>query len=288
MYPLDLVGLAKLMTLTDGKPEVAIGLIDGPVAITHPDFAASDISDISSKRIIACTKTDSYACKHGTFVAAILGGRRNSGAPGICPGCKLIIRPIFAEELQNDIPYTSPEDLATAIIECVDAGVKIINMSVALTQPTRPQPELEDALNYAMRSNVIVVTAAGNQGTVGSTAITRHPWQIPVAACNAQGRPIEISNFGRSVGRFGLMAPGENITSLGSHGKSLTMSGTSAAAPFVTGAIALLWSIFPTATATELKLALRPHRWQAAIVPPLLDAVAAYQSLLKVNSLGGV
>ena len=90
-----------------------------------------------------------------------------------------------------------------------------------------------------------MVAAAGNQGTVGSSAITRHPWVIAVIGCDLEGRPTTESNLGSSIGRGGLAAPGQNITSLGTNGKPQTSGGTSVAAPFVTGAIALLWSEFP-------------------------------------------
>ena len=61
------------------------------------------------------------------------------------------------------------------------------------------------------------------------------------------------SNLGSSIGSRGLSAPGGAITSLGATGKPLTLGGgTSVATPFVTGAIALLWSAFPTATAAQV------------------------------------
>src|SRR5262249_20259911 len=112
---------------------------------------------------------------------------------------------------------------------------------------------LGDALDHAARRGVIVGAAAGNQGTMGSTAITRHPWVIPVVACDVKGRPTKESNLGRSIGRGGLRAPGDGITSLGARGEPVTLGGTSVAAPFVTGAIAPVWSEFPDATAAEMK-----------------------------------
>jgi subtilisin family serine protease len=83
-----------------------------------------------------------------------------------------------------------------------------------------------------------------------------------------------------------LSAPGDGITSLGSDGQSFTSGGTSVAVPFVTGAIALLWSEFPAATAAQIKLAVNQIATQrrAAVVPPLLDAAAAYQILLTTNA----
>jgi subtilisin family serine protease len=196
-----------------------------------------------------------------------------------------MLRPIFAEALNGNgqMPSTTPEELAEAIIDSVDAGARIINLSSALVQPSpKGESKLEEALNYAAHRGVITVAAAGNQGTVGSSAITRHPWVIPVAACDLQGRPLGESNLGSSIGRRGLSAPGENVISLGPNGKPRTFGGTSAAAPFVTGAIALLWSQFLSAAAAEIKLAVtqaasKPRR--GTLAPPVLDAWVAYQAM---------
>jgi subtilisin family serine protease len=78
-----------------------------------------------------------------------------------------------------------------------------------------------------------------------------------------------------------LTAPGKNVVSLGTEDRPQTSGGTSAAAPFVTGAVALLRSEFPNASAAHIKLALRQGsgRRHRRIAPPLLNAWAAYQSL---------
>jgi subtilisin family serine protease len=180
------------------------------------------------------------------------------------------------------MPSATPEALAAAIIETIEAGARVLNLSVALAQPsTRGERALEEALDYAVSRGVIPVAAAGNQGTLGSTAITRHPWILPVVACDLQGRPMRSSNLGGSLGRRGLMAPGEDITSLGANGPPLTLSGTSVATPFVTGAIALLWSEFPAATPAEIRFAVTqaaaPRR--PTVVPPLLNAWGAYHMM---------
>jgi subtilisin family serine protease len=172
--------------------------------------------------------------------------------------------------------------LAEAIIDCVDAGAWVINLSLSLTQPSsRGERALDEALDQAVKQGVIVVAAAGNQGTLGSSAITRHPWVIPVVACNLQGRPMNDSNLGGSIGKRGLMAPGDGVTSLSGEGGALTLGGTSVAAPFVTGAIALLWSRFLAASSAQVKVAATqaamPRR--VSVVPPVLDARAAYQVL---------
>jgi len=272
------------MSRTQGRRDVAVALIDGPVALDHPDLIHSRIEEIPAHVRGACSRVRSVACMHGTFVAGVLAARRGSQAPALCPGCTLMLRPIFMEnpDGSGDAPSATPEDLATAIIDAIGARAKIINLSAALAQPsTRGERQVEQALDNAATRGVLVVAAAGNQGTVGSSAITRHSWVIPVIACDRRGRPTAESNLGGSIGRRGLAAPGEDITSLGSDGKPRTFGGTSAAAPFVTGAIALLWSEFPDASAARIKLAVTQAgtRSRATITPPLLDAWAAYEEM---------
>ena len=290
MDPLRAVKLTALMERISGRPEVKIGLIDGPVVTRHPDLEGAHLREIPADNRGTCTQADSVACLHGTFVAGILCAKRGSSAPAICPDCTVLIRPIFSEPTseRQKIPSATPEALATAIVECVDAGARVINLSLALAQPSvNGEHALEQALNHAAKRGAIVVAAAGNQGTLGSSAITRHPWVIPVAACDLRGRPINASNLGNSTGRRGLSAPGDGITSLGSEGQPLTFGGTSVAAPFVTGAIALLWSDFPSATAAQMKFAISSSSAlrRASVVPPLLDAAAAYETLRTPHRL---
>jgi subtilisin family serine protease len=274
------------MDRTSGSPELKIGLIDGPVVIQHPDLAGDHLHEIPGNNGGACTQANSAACLHGTFVAGILSAKRGSVAPAICPNCTLLARSIFAEtEMTNgEMPSATPEELAQAILDCLDAGARVLNVSAALAQPSlKSERALEETLDQAARRGVIVIAAAGNQGTLGSTAITRHPWVIPVVAYDLQGKPMAYSNLGNSIGRRGLGAPGDKIISLGAEGNPLTLGGTSAAAPFVTGAIALLWSEFPAATAAKVKFAVTqayaPRR--TTVVPPLLDAWAAYQTMRR-------
>lgn len=285
--PLDLVNLPSLMAVTRGRPEIRIGLVDGPVAIDHPDLTSENVRRISPETSAGSAKSTSAARQHGTFVAGILAARRASAAPAICPDCTLLVRPIFPDTAQRNelLPTTDPQTLAGAIFECIEAGARILNLSVALGQ-TSPQDErrVEEALNHAVRRGVVVVAAAGNRGSIGSSAITRHPGTIPVVAYDFQARPLSTSNLGASIGRHGLGAPGDKVTSLGAQGQSLTWGGTSAAAPFVSGAIALLWSTFPAATAHRIRTAITQASGlrRVSVVPPLLDAWKAYQFMQGV------
>jgi subtilisin family serine protease len=281
--PLDVVRLAPLMQRTSGALGVAVALIDGPVALDHPDLAAERIREIPGALRGTCARAGSAACRHGTFVAGVLNAKRGSVAPAICPGCTLLLRPIFAETTcGGGMPSASPEELAAAVVDAVNDGARVVNISAALQWPyRRGERAIEEALTHAAVRDVIVVAAAGNQWTVGGSALARHACVIPVVACDERGRPAGQSNLGRSIGRRGLSAPGVGITSLGPGSEPVTLGGTSAAAPFVTGTIALLWSEFPTASAVEVQFAVTNAggRRRSTVVPPLLDAWAAYSEL---------
>lgn len=279
---LDLVRLGPLLERGSGDPRVIVGVLDGPVALDQADLSGASRM-LPGNLAGRCAQKDSIACIHGTFVASVLGARRGSPAPAICPGCTLLVRPIFGETARSGevMPSTTPGQLADALVEAIHAGGRVINLSAALVQPSsRGERALEQALDFAAHRDVLIVAAAGNQGLIGSSPITRHPWVIPVAACQLDGRPIAQSNLGGSIGRRGLQAPGDHIAGLGPDGRPVFFSGTSVAAPFVTGTIALLWSLFPSATGPAIRSAVTSGQSRrAAIVPPLLDATAAFQFL---------
>jgi subtilisin family serine protease len=272
---LDLVRLRPVMERGVGSPSIVVGLIDGPVSIRHPSLAR--IPTVLG-RMDSCD-TSGPACAHGTFVAGVLVAARGADAPSICPGCTLLVRPIFSDRSLD----STPEAVGEAVGDCVRAGARVINLSLTLLRTSKlGELAIKDALDTAASRGVIVVAAAGNQSTLTSTAITRHPWVIPVVACDLSGNPGARSNLGASIGLRGLRAPGVGIASLGPDGSSLTLDGTSVAAPFVSGAIALLWSAFPSASASKIRLAvLRSSIRRASVTPPMLDA---WESLLRINA----
>jgi subtilisin family serine protease len=289
--PLDVVKLRPLTDRASGRPEIAVGLIDGPVFLTHPDLVGQNIQEIPRGIRGMCARANSAACLHGTFVAGSLCAQRGSAALSICPGCTLLVRPIYPEAnpTVSGMPSAIPEELAEAILDCVDAGACVLNLSSTLTESSsRGSRNVGLALDYAASRGVIAVAAAGNEGLIGSSVITRHPAVIPVAACDLRGQPLSRTNLGRSIGQRGLMAPGIGIASLGTNGRPQTSGGTSTAAPFVTGTIALLWSEFPRADANRVRSAVlhAGSSRRRTITPPLLDAWAAYQTLSSAGAGG--
>jgi subtilisin family serine protease len=286
----DMVRLSSLMGRTRGAAEVAIGLIDGPVAAQHPAFSRSHLRDIPGAPGASCGTAASSACRHGTFVAGVLVADRDSGAPGIAPDCPLVVRPIFGEAGDpSSMPSAAPGELAHALAEVVEEGVRVVNISAALVRlsSSGEERDLRAALDRAATRGVVVVAAAGNQGSVGASNLTRHPAVVPVVPCDPHGRPLHHANLGSVMGRRGLRAPGADVPGPGSGGQlAATMSGSSAAAPIVTGAIALLWSEFEAATADEIRRAVltRSLTDRRRIVPPLLDAEAAWQRLAAAHA----
>jgi subtilisin family serine protease len=284
--PLELVRLPRVMALTAGRADVIVGLLDGPIALEHPDLTTGNIRMLRGIRG-GCADPGSASCRHGTFVAGILAARRGAGAPAIAPDCTLLVSPIFSETgAIGGEPSASPGKLAEAIIDSVNEGARVLNVSASLVESSlSAYGQLEEALGYAARRGVLVVAAAGNQGAVSGSAIVRHPWVIPVIACDRVGWPLEQSNLGRSIGSRGLSAPGAGVASLAPEGGSAIAAGSSIAVPFVAGAAALLWSAFPGATAAEVKHALlsSPIKRRTTVIPPLLDASRGYDVLSKVE-----
>lgn len=285
---LRLVGLPALMNITPGSADVRIALIDGPVMLQHPDLAPDTIRAAGEAGNATCAAANSVACAHGTFVAGVLHARRDSAHPGICPGCTLLVRPIFsagASDKGHDLPSATPDRLALAICDVINAGARIINLSVGLSEPgLGTERALEEALTEGARRGVIIAAAAGNQGVLGGSTIIRHPWVIPVVACNRAGRVLAPSNLGASIGRRGITAPGDEITSLAATGGHGRFSGSSAAVPFVSGTVALLWSLFPCASPAELRFAIAgSSARRRSVAPPLLDAGAAYNALNRTS-----
>lgn len=283
---LALVKLVPLMERTSGRPEIVVGLLDGPVAMGLSALAGENIQQAGSSSA-DCSPPGGFACGHGTLVAGILSARRSSSPVGICPGCTLLVRPIFGESSGGDgaaLQQATPEELAQAIRESVEAGARVINVSAAVVGTAARggwgERRLAEALDQAMQHGCLVVAAAGNQGDIGSSVITEHPWVIPVAAYSLEGRPLDGSNLGASIGKRGLGGPGAGVIGLSPTGEQVQGAGTSVATPFVTGAIALLWSVFPTATASVIRSAVTQSGLRRrSIVPPLLDAWKAYRLL---------
>ena len=152
---LDLVNLTPLMELSSGRAETTIALIDGPVVTDHEDLSSTNIREIPGQLRGTCARANSIACMHGTFVAGILSARRRlSMHPQLLPAA-LCSSGQFSRRLSQEIAICQPQlrtELATAIIDCVDAGANVINLSAAIVQSSaKGERQLEEALDYSTK-----------------------------------------------------------------------------------------------------------------------------------------
>ena len=101
MDPLVQTRLLSLMNVSSGRPDIIIGVIDGPVDLNHPALQGSRIRTVKDSQKEACKNASDLACIHGTFVTGIICAKRGLSAPAICPDCQIILNPIFGKEKTN-------------------------------------------------------------------------------------------------------------------------------------------------------------------------------------------
>jgi len=171
---------------------------------------------------------------HGTAVSGIIGSQSNNsiGITGILP-CKILPLRAFGQNGNG-----SDIDIASAIVYAVDNDAAIINMSFG---DVIRSPLLYDAIRYAYEHNVVLVASSGNDGSSAPHYPSDFSEVISVGAVNR----FDVRSFFSSHSpSLDLMAPGEQIsTTTLHHNYTNNFSGTSAAAPHVSGIIALLKSI---------------------------------------------
>jgi hypothetical protein len=287
--------LGELYHQTQGSGDICIAIIDGAVDGGHSDFVETNLTVLNAngeQLDASCLNNIGPSCQHGTFVTGVLAASRESAAPGICPQCSFIAKPIFCEaDNLSACPMVTQTQLADAVNECVDAGANIINMSVGLNGESQPlSPKLEQAYNRAKDANVLLVGASGNQASDRVNSIFEHPWVIAVSAVDKKGEILPSANRGAWLVDHGLLAPGDKVTSTAAGGGYKQMTGTSAAAPFVTGAAALLWSLAPAASAQNIhdmllqKSALTLNSYETKTTPSLLKGNASL-ALLRQSQL---
>lgn len=167
---------------------------------------------------------------HGTAVASLIAGN-NPIAPGVAPAATLVSIRVGDESGSAD-----SFALAAGILAAIDSGAHIINISMGTAEDN---PLIEEAVLLAHENNVIIVAASGN--SAGSDALypAAYPSVISVGAVDARGEHLEFSNYGTYLS---VTAPGYGIHAAWPGGGHAKISGTSASAPIVTGAIAATMS----------------------------------------------
>ncbi|NQZ12455.1 MAG: S8 family serine peptidase, partial [Algicola sp.] len=185
------IQLDSLYQQSEGNPDIVVAIIDGAVDGSHDDLKSASLTVLNNNGATlgaSCSAKDSPSCQHGTFVAGILAADRESEAPGICPQCSFVSRPIFCEANNlSQCPAVTQTELATAVRDAIDAGANIINMSIGLSGKNTPvSAPLRQAYDQAEAAGVLLVGASGNQASEQVNSIFQHPWVIAVSAMDQQ------------------------------------------------------------------------------------------------------
>jgi hypothetical protein len=216
---------------------VIIAVADTGLSLTHPEFAGRILPGYD----FVNNDTDpSDDHGHGTHVTGILGAAINNGQGIVGMSPAAWIMPLKVLNYQN-VGFWS--HVVSAIVYAVDNGAKVINLSLG---GSILYMSLIDALQYAVNHDVLVVAAAGNAATNEPFFPAYFDTTFSVAATTAQDVRWSISNYGNHLD---ISAPGGTVystwwTSTNPHAYTF-MSGTSMAAPHVSGLAALIRSSRP-------------------------------------------
>jgi serine protease len=256
--------------------------------VTHPDLAARvwrnprpTVGDVNGFNTFDRNGDVRDDWGHGTEVAGVIGAAPASAGTGVS-GVAQNVR-LMAVKVLDRNGVGSTATVVAGMRYALRHGARVINLSLA--GPNRSRA-LEDEIRAAQADGVFVVTAAGNYGrdlaaVPAYPASYAEPNVIGVASTGSTG---ELSGFSNRGGPVSLAAPGEEILTTARGGYE-SFYGTSAAAPHVAGAIALLRSARPHATVAQIRSALVDGAQPIAGLPRkarcgLLDVGAAMMRLL--------
>lgn len=260
--PTALAGLTKLHRLTLGDPRICVAILDGPVDKSHPCFAGATLVDVETLVDPAADRGGALA--HGTHVASVIFGQPGTSVAGIAPRCRGLILPVFASAPQGGMILCSQIDLARAIELAIAHGAHVINISGGqLTPDGEAEPVLAGAIRSCVDNNVLLIAAAGNDGCDCLHLPAADASVLTVGAMDDSGQPLDFSNWGAAYRDQGILAPGRNVRGAAPGGGVTSKSGTSFAAPIVSGIAALLLS-------EQLARGMRPD--PAAVRAALLES----------------
>ncbi|MFF8868357.1 S8 family serine peptidase [Streptomyces sp. NPDC015139] len=218
-----------------GDARVCVAVLDGPVDLSHPCFAGADLTRVNT--LVQEPAGPGLMSLHGTHVASLLFGQSGTEVFGMVPRCRGLFLPVFRDTESR----VSQLDLARAIEQAVQQGAHVINISGGQrTSDGRPGELLDKALRLCADSGVLVVAAAGNDGCDCLQTPAATPSALAVGALGADGKPLELSNWGTAYRSNGVLAPGQDIQGAVPGGGCRKLTGSSFATPAVSGVAALL------------------------------------------------
>ncbi len=293
LWYLGKVNAFEAWDVTTGDSEVIVAVLDAGIDTTHPDLQANIwqnteeipangidddnngyIDDVEGWDFVGndynpapdTAAGDVGSASHGTLVAGIVGavGDNGRGVTGV--NWEVSIMPIRI--LDGEGSGVS-SDAIKAIEYAVNNGAKVINLSFS---GVTNDPKFGEAIRKAHNQGVLLVAAVGNEHVF----INDEPaypacydendgyWILGVAATDQSDRRADFSNYGDDC--VDLSAPGEDIYGLfyGEEDYNGYWSGTSMAAPIVSGAAALLLAEYPGLTPNQIVTILK---WSVDPIP---------------------
>lgn len=256
-YSLARMGVRDAWAITQGRPEIVVAVIDTGVDYNHPDLrnnikinqaeqnGQSGVDDDGNGYIddvagwdFANNRANGYDDNnHGTHVAGIIAAEANGfGAVGVAPKVKILPVKFLSASGSG-----TTEAAVNAIRYAIENGAHIISNSWGGSGRSQ---FLDDVIQEAQNRGILVVAAAGNEANSNDSRATypsNYSGVISVASSDESDNLSNFSNYGSST--VTIAAPGSNIYSTTRAQSYNIFSGTSMAAPQVSGALALALSL---------------------------------------------
>jgi len=228
---------------------VKVAVLDSGIDTHHEDLAVEGgVSFVD----YTTSYDDDYG--HGTQVAGIIGAKNNEiGVVGVAPDTDL-----YAVKVLDSTGKGFLSDVIAGIDWAVDNKMDLINMSMATNVDS---PALHNAVDQAYANGLLVVAAAGNSGNPEGTGDTiQYPAKYSsVIAVGAVDQQKQRASFSATGEELEIVAPGVGVKSTSTGNSYSSANGTSLAAPFVVGELALLKQQHPLLSNMELRNALDTH-----------------------------
>ncbi|KPC66728.1 S8 family serine peptidase [Streptomyces chattanoogensis] len=244
-WPLKSFNAEEIEKISTGQG-VIVAVIDDGVNGSHPDLAGNVLPGKDFTAGGPANKESKN--NHGTTMSGEIAGHGHgpggsAGIKGLAPSAKIL--PIKwsnmdGSESAKDDSYAQPLRYA------VDHGAKIVNMSFGVQSTS---DEEKDAIAYAVKHDVLLVSASGNEGSTSLGYPASSPGVLTVGAVGSDGKVWKKSNYGPQVL---LTAPGVHIRSTGATSPYGYGDGTSDSAAYVSGAAALIRAKFPHLSAGQV------------------------------------